>query len=320
MDFLYILEDVRNPFFDAVFSVITHLGEETVFLAIAILFFWCINKREGYYILSVGLLGMTVNQALKLMFRIPRPWNIDRSFTVVEGAGGEAKGFSFPSGHTQNITGTFGSIAMYTVRRSVRIISIVIIVLVAFSRMYLGVHTPLDVIASLGIAFLLSYLLYPIFESEKRFEKFMPFLVVGGVILSFALLCYSLYVPFKASEAKNVADGMKNAFVLLGCSLGLAVTYALDRSVIKFDTRAPWYAQIMKLVLGLVILLLLKSGLGSLLLSLFGNEYYSSALTYFSVVLFAGCAWPSLFKYFASIKITPLDNFGKKVKAHFVKK
>ena len=60
MEFLYLLESIRNPVFDFIFGTITHIGEETVFLVLAIFFFWCVNKREGYYILTVGLVG-TVN-------------------------------------------------------------------------------------------------------------------------------------------------------------------------------------------------------------------------------------------------------------------
>ena len=74
MNLLYALESVRTPFWDAVFSAVTHLGEETVFMVAAILIFWCVSKQEGYYLLLMGFFGTVVNQFLKLLFRIPRPW------------------------------------------------------------------------------------------------------------------------------------------------------------------------------------------------------------------------------------------------------
>ena len=151
MKFLYFLESIRNPVLDFIFSTVTHIGEETVFLAVAILFFWCVNKREGYYILVTGLIGTVVNQWLKLLVRIPRPWVKHPGFTVVESAVEEATGYSFPSGHTQNVAGTFGSIARFTRRNWLRIASLVIIVLVSLSRMYLGVHYPTDVLTSLCV-------------------------------------------------------------------------------------------------------------------------------------------------------------------------
>ena len=163
MPFLYFLESIRNPILDALFALVTHLGEETFFLVIAILFFWCINKREGYYILITGLVGTVLNQIAKLFFRIPRPWDLDSNFNIIESARAEATGYSFPSGHTQNIAGTYGAIAAYNPTKRKTAVCVTIIVLVAFSRMYLGVHTPLDVIVSLLLALALVLLLRPLF-------------------------------------------------------------------------------------------------------------------------------------------------------------
>ena len=92
MSFLYFLESIRNPVLDAIMSVITMVGEETLFLAISMLIFWCLDKKRGYIFLMIGFIGITVNQVLKLTFRIPRPWVKDPNFTVVESAIEEATG------------------------------------------------------------------------------------------------------------------------------------------------------------------------------------------------------------------------------------
>ena len=320
MDFLYFLESIRNPVLDAFFSLVTHLGEETFFLALAIFVFWCVNKREGYYILIVGLVGTVINQVMKLAFRIPRPWVKDPSFTIVESARAEATGYSFPSGHTQNVAGTFGSIARFSGRRIVRIISITLIVLVALSRMYLGVHTPLDVCVSLAIAAALTILLYPLFKTEERFRCYMPYVVVASVVLSLGLLLYTLFIPTEGINVYNLESGMKNAFTLFGCTAGLVAVYAIDTRYTDFDTRAPWYAQIVKLALGLAIVLLLKSGLSSPLTALFGSEYIARSVRYFLIVLFTGCVWPLTFKYFANWRVLWLESFTEKVRAKFTKK
>ena len=320
MSFLYFLESIRNPVFDFIFSLITHIGEETVFLVVAIFFFWCVSKREGYYVMIVGFVGTVVNQILKLAFRISRPWVIDPDFSAVESAIPEATGYSFPSGHTQNVTGTFGSIARSSTRKGVRIFGIVIIVLVAFSRMYLGVHTPLDVCTSLLIGAALTFALYPVFKSEERFSKFMPLVVLGSCLLSIVFLLYVLLTPDNIHEAENLASGIKNAFTLLGCTAGLVVVYTVDSKWIKFDTDAPWYAQIIKLAVGLACVLGIKAGLSAPLTALFGNEYIARAVRYFIVVLFAGCLWPLSFPYFAKMRISCLDAFGEKVKNLFAKK
>ena len=61
MEFLYLLEELRTPFLDAVVSLLTHLGGETVFLIAALTVFWCVDKRQGYYLMSVGFMGTLVN-------------------------------------------------------------------------------------------------------------------------------------------------------------------------------------------------------------------------------------------------------------------
>lgn len=308
MKFLYLLEKIRNPFLDIFFSLVTHIGEETVFLVIALLFFWCINKREGYYILITGLVGTVINQAAKLIFKIPRPWVKDPGFTIVESARAEATGYSFPSGHTQNVAGTFGAIGRASLRKSIRAASVVIVILVAFSRMYLGVHTPLDVCVSLGIAALLVFLLYPMFSTEERFHKFMPYISVVSTLISIGLLLFVFLMPSENADPQNLASGMKNSCTLFGCTLGLIPVYVLDRKYIKFETKASWYVQIIKFVFGLIGVLLIKIGLSSPLIYLFGNEYVARVVRYFLIVMFAGFLWPMTFSHLSKIKIKCLDN------------
>ena len=83
MKLLHLLEKIQNPVFDFFFLLITHLGEEIAFLAIAIVFFWCVDKKRGYFILLTGLVGTVINQAMKLVFKIPRPWVKEPGFLPV---------------------------------------------------------------------------------------------------------------------------------------------------------------------------------------------------------------------------------------------
>ena len=80
MEFLRFLESIRTGIGDFFFSTVTRMGEEVFFLAIAILFYWCISKRQGYYILLTGVVGSVINQWLKIVCRIPRPWILDPNF------------------------------------------------------------------------------------------------------------------------------------------------------------------------------------------------------------------------------------------------
>ena len=64
MDLLYWFASIRTPVMDTVMSLITHLGEETFFMVAALFVFWCVDKRRGYYLLSVGFAGTLVSQWL----------------------------------------------------------------------------------------------------------------------------------------------------------------------------------------------------------------------------------------------------------------
>ena len=314
MGFLRFLESIRTPFLDGFFSLITEIGGETTLLVLGFVFFWCIDKRQGYFTLLCGLFGTVINQGLKLMCKVPRPWVIDKNFTIVESAREAATGYSFPSGHTQNVTGTFGSLAVgQRKHRFVVIVSAVIIVLVAFSRMYLGVHTPADVLTSLAIAFALILLLRPIFASEENFRRYMPYVVVVGCVLSIGLLLYVFLHPSEGVDAANLASARKNACTLLGAVMGLVAIFFLERITGDFDTRATWYVQVIKAVLGFAIVLLIKSVLKAPLNFLcFGNEYVGRSIRYFLMVVFAGALWPMTFKILAKIRIPALDNVFKK--------
>ena len=295
MKVLYALESIRTPWLDTVMAAITHLGEETVFMVAALFVFWCVSKRHGYYLLAIGFAGTVLNQFLKLLFRIPRPWVLDSDFTIVESARAQATGYSFPSGHSQNAIGTFGGIARFTRRKWVRVAAIVAAVLVPLSRMYLGVHTPLDVGVAAVIAVALVFTLYPLMErSDSRHGVMGAVLAVMLALAVGYLLFVSLY-PFPADvDAANLASGVENAWKLLGATVGMLVGWWLDVRFIHFDTRAVWYVQLIKLVGGLALLLGIRAALKAPLAAALGAGA-GGAVRYGVMVLFAAAVWPMVF-------------------------
>lgn len=190
MELLYWFESIRTPVLDTVMSLVTRLGEETFFMIAALFVFWCWDKRRGYYLLAVGFAGTLASQWLKIACRVPRPWVIDPDFTIVESAREAATGYSFPSGHTQCAVGYLGGIARFTGRLWVRVVCIVLALLVAVSRMYLGVHTPADVGVSLLISLVLVLALYPLLESTLWFPNRMYAIIGVMLALSLAFVGY----------------------------------------------------------------------------------------------------------------------------------
>lgn len=302
MELLYALESIRTPFLDKLMGLVTNLGGEAVFIVAAIVVFWCLSKSCGYYMMTVGFAGTIINQFLKLWFRIPRPWVKDPNFTIVESARAEATGYSFPSGHTQNAFAVFGAPARFFKNTALRIIFILLIALTAFSRMYVGVHTPLDVGVSLIVGTILVFVIYPFFRDMDKSPKKVYIIFSIFIVLAAAFVAFVELYDFPADiDAENYASGLKNAYMILFCAIGLMLTFFIDTKYVHFPTQAVWWAQIIKVVVGLAILLALKSVLKAPLLALFGGHSIAHGVRYFIVILFAGIVWPMTFKFFAKL-------------------
>lgn len=302
MELLYTLENIRTPLLDTVMGLVTNLGGEAVFIAAAIIVFWCLSKSCGYYMMTVGFAGTIINQFLKLWFRIPRPWVKDPGFTIVESARAEATGYSFPSGHTQNAFAVFGAPARYFKNTALRIVLVLLIALTAFSRMYVGVHTPLDVGVSLIVGTVLVFVIYPFFRDMDRSPKKVYIISGIFIVMAAAFVVFVELYDFPADiDTDNYASGLKNAYMILFCAVGLLLTFYVDTKYVRFPTQAVWWAQIIKVVAGLGILLALKAVLKAPLLALFGGHSVAHGVRYFIVILFAGILWPMTFKYFARL-------------------
>ena len=300
MEFLYFLEKIRVPVLNEFMLLITHLGEETAFLAIGIIIFWCVDKYQGYYLMGVGLFGNMANQFLKITCRIPRPWIRDPNFHALESAIPEAGGYSFPSGHSQTAVGTFGCIAVTQKNKILRTVCIAIMVLVPLSRMYVGVHTPADVLVGSAMALVMVFAFKPLMLGKGK--KNIP--IVFGVLtaLSIGYLLYVELYSFPADvDVHNYESAVKNGYTFLGCFVGLLIVWFVDEKKLYFTNEAVWWAQILKAVLGLAVVLAVKEGTKGILNAFLGDEMIARAVRYCLVVLTAGILWPLTFKWFAKL-------------------
>lgn len=304
MDILYALEKIRTPFWNGVMSAVTQLGGEVIFIVAAVVVFWCVRKWEGYYLMTVAFCGTVLNQFLKLICRVPRPWVRDPNFTIVESARAEATGYSFSSGHTQNAIGLFGGMARWGGRRWVRLGLTTLALVIAFSRMYLGVHTPADVGVSLVLAAALVLGLYPLMRRAQEKPRYMGYVLAAMLVVSGAFVVFVETCGFPADmDAENLASGIGNAWKMLGAVAGMTLAWLLDRRYIHFETQAVWWVQVIKVAVGMALLLAIKSGLKAPLLALLGHEGLAGGVRYFLLVLVAGAVWPLVFR--------PMSKWGK---------
>jgi len=296
MELLRLLEGIRTPFLDTLVGLITRLGEETVGVFILCAIFWCISKKFAYVIGVVYFLaGLTV-QGMKICFRIERPWVIDPTFEPVAGSKEHATGYSFPSGHTQSATALFGAIGAQLKQKPLKAICFLLVLLVAFSRMYLGVHTLADVVVSLLISSVLIFLTVKFafgdsVDKKREFVLALIMLLYAVVVIVVATVMYSN----DTIEQRYIADCLKAA----GAGVGFAVGMFVERVYINFSVKSKnilW--QIIKFVIGIAVVLGIQEGLKPII----GTGLVANMFRYFLMLAWVTLLYPLLIKRFLQVK------------------
>lgn len=296
MTVLKWLESIRTPWMDEVMSLLTQLGDETVFMVLGMVVLWCSHKAWGFRFMLIGLAGTAVNQLLKAIFLVPRPWVIDPEFTIVESARDGATGYSFPSGHTQSAVTCFGTLAAWLKKWGVTVACVAAIAIVAFSRMYLGVHTPLDVGVSLVTGVVTVLLMTHLLQKDSR--KTQLWARGCAMLLALALLGYVLFAPAReANVAEFDAHGVKAAWQVVGAMAGLLLAWWADEKHLHFETKAVWWAQVCKVVIGLALVVAVRSGMKPVLTALFGEAMFAHGIRYFLMTVMGGILWPMTFGF-----------------------
>ena len=284
MELLHALEGIRSPILDTVFSLITMLGQETIAIVLLCLIYWCLDKRIAYVVgVAYFFSGLAV-QGMKIGFRIDRPWAIDKTLSPVESAVKGATGYSFPSGHTQSATALFGTLAVKIKQTAVRVLCVVIVLLVAFSRMYLGVHTLLDVVVSLIITTLIVLIVAKLLSKDEVNKKRELILTLILVLFAIAVIVIAAVMFSNGTiDEGYLTDCLKAA----GAGIGFAVGMYIERLYINFSVRTKnilW--QIIKLVAGIAGVLVIKEGL---------KEVWGTGLLLDTARYFLICMWVTVF-------------------------
>ena len=298
------LAQFRSPFWDQVVGTLTYLGDETFFIIIGLVLFWCVSKKWGYRMLAIGLFGTLTNQLLKAIFLVPRPWVLDPNFTIVESAREAASGYSFPSGHTQSVACVFGTLAAWLNKKWTTVVCIVLILAVGFSRMYLGVHTPWDVGVLLvtGAVTVLGFLWLYRWAGDCRKRQLFIWMLVAAMCL--ALIGYVSFAPVtERNIAEFDAHAVDSAWKLLGALAGMILAWWVDEKHTHFEVKAVWWVQVLKLVIGFGLTMGIRSGLKPVLAGLLPSAALANAIRYFLMVAAAGVLWPMTFKYWAKLGV-----------------
>lgn len=138
-----------NPVLDVFFRVVTDLGYPLFYYLLIAPLFWIIDRRRSMVLFLLLLLSALLNAEAKLFFDTPRP---DPAVVrVLDMRPIQSGSRSFPSGHAQIAVVFWGYLAYWVGRRWFTGVALFLIAAIAFSRVYLGAHFPIDVAGGLII-------------------------------------------------------------------------------------------------------------------------------------------------------------------------
>ncbi len=257
MELLRFLANLRCPPLDVIFGFFSFFGEEIFVLGIICLLFWCVDKRTAYAIAFPFFASGMLVQVLKITFRVGRPWLLDSTFRPVPSALDSASGYSFPSGHTQSSSTLFTSLVLRIRRRWFSALSVVVILGVMMSRMYLGVHTPLDVCTSLVISVTLSVVVSRVMDRLGDDTSHDAVIAALLAAISLGAMVYALILMQSGgADFENTLDCVKAA----AAGLGFAVGFYAERRFVKFTVDASVAVRAARFAVGIVGALAIKEG------------------------------------------------------------
>ena len=259
---LLFLQDFRNgpgAFLADFLLKMTWFGELNTALVIMALIYWCISKEFGTYLLMGWSGNRLINGMLKITFCTYRPWIRDARIVPYGNSISTATGYSFPSGHATNAATVFGGGAIRRdLPRILRIVLGLLVLLVAFSRLYLGVHTLQDVLVAIVAATLVMWLTVKLMQWVAIHPEKDLLVACIGIGLAIALAIYASVKPYPVdldADGKVLVEGAKIAndtFKGASWCIAFLTGWILERRFVQFSTNISMMRRIVRLTVGLL--------------------------------------------------------------------
>lgn len=303
IEYLLMLQHFRERINDALtpFMELVSLSAVSFLILIPAFIYWCADKRAGLYALSTYALSSVLTVVIKLTACVYRPWIRDSRIIPAGDSVRSATGYAFPSGHTSNAASIYGCMAV-SVRKKHKWISVIcvcLILLTAFSRNYLGVHTPQDVLAAMLLGTAVISGMYRLFGYLQTYPEKEDIVLAAGTVFSIAALVYIAMKPYPT----GVVDGellvdpkvmMKDGF---GCTGRLAAFCLARYAEKKWVRYSPSLCSktIVSGVVGAAITMLIITFGSSPMEAVFGMHWGAFAKN-FIMMLFVIVIWPAVIK------------------------
>lgn len=307
LQYLLWLQDLREltgGIFDSFFNGISKLAVD-VLVFVPFIVYWAIDKEWGKRFVCVMHGSELVNALTKLTVCAYRPWIRSELIHPAGDSKVAATGYSFPSGHTNRATSVLGTTAVWQRRRRrwLAVLCVAGIVLVGFSRNYLGVHTPQDVVVGFLVGVLAIWGVGKMQAALKGREKLADALTLAGIAFVGAALVYIRFKPYPMDyvDGKLLADPaklMNDGFKICGSFLALLIGLWLDRHFIRYEVPSGHPNLPLLTVIGAGLLFAWKCYLlKPLVVSPLGG-HWGNFVAYFITTFFAMAVFPLAIRHF----------------------
>lgn len=243
------IQSASAPWVISLFALISALGAEPFYVVLLPLVYWGLDRRLGVGLGCLSLSSAWLNSTIKYIFAIPRPSDPRLDIQYPETSP------SFLSGHAQGATVNWGYLAVRVRNTAFRVVAVLLIVAIGFSRMVLGVHYPQDVIAGWLVGFLLLALFVWVEPAAGRWISEQHAAVQFGLAVTIPLLMIFLHPA--DTEGLYPAEG---AITPAASLMGLGIGVIMERAWVRFRADGAWGKRILRLVVGLVIVGILYVG------------------------------------------------------------
>lgn len=294
IDFLLMLQNFReftHGFLDNFFMIITMFGEITIPTTVAAGIYWCINSQYGMFVLWNWGAGTVANELIKSTACIYRPWILDNRIQPIPQAFSMAGGYSFPSGHSQTAISIWGSIAYCFKRKMLTVFLIILILLIGFSRNYIGVHTPQDVIIAYVLALILIFILNKLMQWEQKGKNRDIIILAIAIASSFGLILFEQIktYPMDYINGELLVDPIKMqlyAYPKVGLMLGIFTGWFLNKRFLNFDgSKGKSNLKLIRFITGIILLSIL-SQYGTKFFEIFISKKYAMFTSAFLSMFF----------------------------------